>query len=259
MGIDNKQVILTFVTLKLGSKKITSSMLDQIPRLDFCELLLDEDDCFDCSPNIVPVARFSIVSLLNSQRRVYKAKGYDSDYTRRLIKHYAHHEEAFLFTYKGQLYCDSFSSKTGTQEYGNQLIKLRQKLDECDSRLASVNRVLDLEEQGFEAHDIARKCSKGQISLPRGRNRKRVRNILDDWDDDVLGFGESDEKIASHEIDVIMKNHGSWDAYIKAIKQEVKMEQINKTKFVSDVENFNEKVSTVINEIISSPFTLFGC
>ena len=95
--------------------------------------------------------------------------------------------------------------------------------------------------------------------MPRGRSRKRVRNILDDWDGDVLGFGESDETVASHEIDLIMKNHGSWDAYIKSIKQEMKMEQINKAKFLNDVENFNKKVSAVINEILSSPFTILGC
>lgn len=258
VDINIKQVMLTVVTLKLGSKKVTSSMLDQIPRLDFCELLVDEDVCFDSSPNIVPVARFSLAALLNSERRVYKAKGFDSDYIRRLIKRFDHNEEAFLFTFEGQLYCDSFSPTTGTKEFGNVLLKLRQKLDECNSRLVSVNRVLDLEVQGFVPQDIVSTCSKRQASLPRGRRTKRELNNSDDWDD-VLAFGESDEKVASHELNVIIKTHGSWEQYIQAMKQEVKVELNNKTKLESELDSFNEKVSTQINEILSSPFAILGC
>ena len=234
-------------------------MLDQIPRLDFCELLVGEDSCFDSSVNIVPVARFSLVSLLNSQKRVYKAKLYDSGHIARLIKLFEYQDEAFLFTFKGMLYCDSFSSRTGTKEYGRQHSRLNQKSYECDDRLASLNRIIELEEQGFQPQEIVRKVSKNQFVLPRGRKRKNRKNQLDDWDEDVLECDASDEEVATHELHIIMKEHGSWDNYIKAIKQDVEMEQTNKAQYERELKNYSEKVSNVIHEVKSSPFTILGC
>ncbi|MBE8233332.1 MAG: hypothetical protein HAW67_06305 [Endozoicomonadaceae bacterium] len=135
---------------------------------------------------------------------------------------------------------------------------MKQKLNECDRQLSSLNRILDLEKQGLQAHYIAIKSSKGQIALPRGSERKR-KNMHDDWDDDLVDLDASDEEVGTHELNVVMKNHGSWDNYIKDLKLEVKMELINMTKYKSELKNFEDQVSTLINEIKSSPFTILGC
>ena len=134
MIIDSKPITLSVVTVKLDGKKITNSLLDQIPRLDFCELLVDEDGCFDSSQSIIPICRFSLASLLSSKVRIYKSKLYDSAHIERMMRNNRFQDEAFFFTYEGQLFCDSFSSKTATVQFGNQLSKLEKKVSNSNSK-----------------------------------------------------------------------------------------------------------------------------
>jgi len=101
--------------------------LDQITRLDLCSLLVDEDGNYDSSKKIVPVCRFSLHHLLNSQIRIYKTKGYPSGRIERLINLFSGQDEAYFFTHLGQIYCDSYSKTTGTSEYGNRRAKMEKK------------------------------------------------------------------------------------------------------------------------------------
>ncbi|QIR16566.1 hypothetical protein [Shewanella aestuarii] len=263
MEIEKKQVALSVVSVKLAGKKLTGAILDQIPRLDFCDLLVDEHYCFDDSPDIIPVARFSLVSFLNSEMRINKILGHSADSARSLNMHYGRdQEDAFFFIYQGQLYCDSYHSRTGTQAYGHQLKNVSHKLDECYTRLRAANRVLELEAQGVDAHDIVGRCSKGRTMLPRGRNRKRSNHVLDDlddWEDDVMDFDDSDETIASQEYNSIIKSHGTWAKYIAALKEEVRLEEILKIQLKHEVEGFENKVASIIKQIIASPYTILGC
>lgn len=258
MIINSKPITLSVVTVKLDSKKLTNSLLDQIPRLDFCELLVDEDGCYDSSPEIVPICRFSLPLLLNSQVRIYKASGLDSRNTERLIRCYDDQDEAFLFTYHGQLYTASFSATTGTLEFGNQLRKLEEKIPRSNEKINSTKKILESDSKGLKPVDIVKKCSSHQISLPRGHRRSSRHVLLDNFTDDVVGFDESEDTRASVDLASIIKKYGSWEAYIDCLKQELILESKRKMNYERDVQSFHQHVSKVIREIEATPFTILG-
>lgn len=259
MYIDTSEITLSIVSIRLDSKKFSSSILDQIPRLDFCKLLLDEDDCYDSTVNIAPVCRFSLSLLLDSHKRVSKAMGYTSFHIERLMQNVYSQEEAFLFNHKGQLYCDSFSSKTGTQEYGNQRQRLQEKVFESERLIAASKKVIDLDVKGFNNNDIVKLCGSKQIKLCQGPKRKKTQTICNYSSDDILGFDATDDELSAHELNTIIKNYGSWGKYINYLKQEIILESNRKLKYKIDIEQYDNHVSTVIAKILSAPFTILGC
>jgi hypothetical protein len=233
--------------LKLDSKKITNSILDQLPRLDFCKLLVAAENSYDGN-HIIPICRFSITTFFTSQRRIYKASGYSSDHIERIFRSFSYHEEAFMFTYMNQLYCDSFSSKSGTKDYGVVQEKLTKKIDDISGRITDINNVLGWVDKELKPIDIVNRCSNPFHSLPRGLPRRRKLH-------DVGNFDE----VPSKKLESLIENHGSWDQYIATIKKELQVLVRDEKTYKRELELYNNKVSTVINEVLSAPFAILGC
>ena len=255
--IEKKNISLSLVSVQLDGKKVTNAILDQIPRLDLCDLLVDEQGDYDHTKNAVPVCRFSLQHLLNSQRRIYKTKGYLADSVERLIELYSSQEEAYLFTYQNELYCDTYSSKTGTIKYGNIHKNLEMKINGLDADIRSCQKIVELHEKGVEPINIVRQCKNPPIPLPKNRARKAL-NHLEDWDDDLIGYNAGPEEFASHELSVIIKKHGGWNQYIDGLNLSIVADMKTKIKYERDLEAFELNVSETIGEVIASPFAILS-
>lgn len=273
MVVDVNQIILETVTVRLNSKKITNSILDQIPRKDFCDQLFDENKDFIEGDDIEMICRFSLVSLLNSERRVYKTKGYNNEQTHRAMKKYDNQSEAFFFTVDGQLYCDSFSLKTGTKQYGENHAKIKSIISRTEDALNDVNCLLELHNQGLEPNEVIEKGQYGKMSLPKGlprrtsRNKYSLENILMDWDEDIEAFDEevtpetkASRELAkqSKELNKIIEEYGSWSNYISEMQFKSQSLLARKTKLNNDIREYENRVSELISDIISKPFSLLG-
>lgn len=275
MTIDSNQITLETVSIRLDSKKITNAILDQIPRIDFCELLLDADADFNYTghDNIEVMCRFSLVSLLNSDRRIYKSKGYNTDHINRIMEGFNYQDEALLFTVDGQLYCDSFSSKTGTKRYGEYHKKLKGKTNGAEKHLEHVSQLLDLHKQGIEPVEIAKnfnysEFNYGSSGLPHGlprriRKRKSPPNsnesIFDDWEDDIDDWEDDLETKQSKELNRIIKQFGTWPNYIKELKIEFQEYESEKNKYEKCISDYENATRELVGEILSKPFALLGC
>lgn len=273
MTVDINQIILETVTVRLNSKKITNSILDQIPRKDFCDQLIDEHEDFIESDDIEIVCRFSLVSLLNSERRVYKAKGYNTEQIHRALKKYDYQSEAFFFTVDGQLYCDSFSLKTGTKQYGENHAKIESNISRTEDALNDVNCLLELHDQGLEPNEVIKKGQYGKISLPKGLPRRTSKskysmdNIFMDWDEDLEAFGEevtpgtrASRELAkkSKELNKIIEQYGSWPNYISEMRFKSQSLLTEKNELNNDIKGYENRVSELISDTISKPFALLA-
>lgn len=274
MTVDINQIKLETVSIRLDSKKITNSILDQIPRRDLCDLLFDENGDFIKDDNIEIVCRFSLVSLLSSERRSYKIGGYDTEQTHRAMTKYGNQDEAFFFTFDGQLCCDSFSLKTGTKQYGENHAKIKSYISRTEDALNDVNYLLELHKQGLEPNEVMKKGQYGKISLPKGLPRRTssskysMENILEDWDDDVEAFGEevtpetkASRELAkqSKELNKIIEQYGSWPNYISEMEFKSQSLLAKKTELNNDIREYENRVSELISDTISKPFALLGC
>lgn len=244
MIIDRKPITLSVITVKLDGKKITNSLLDQIPRLDFCELLIDQDGCFDSSQSVIPICRFSLTSLLSSQARIYKSKLYNSSQIEKMMSNLPFQDEAFLFTYEGQIFCDSFSSRTATVQFGNQLSKLEKKVSNSNSKITSMQNTLEADSHGVKPIEIIKS--------------KIAKESSDIWSHGIVDFDESEDDLASTELAFIMKQYSSWSAYIFALEQEMLLESNRKKDYEKDIQSFRHHVSNVIGAIQAAPFTILG-
>jgi hypothetical protein len=273
MTLDINQIILETVTVRLNSKKITNSILDQIPRKDFCGLLFDENGDFIEGDNIEIVCRFSLVSLLNSERRVYKAEGYNKEQTHRAMQKYDYQSEAFFFTVDGQLYCDSFSLKTGTKQYSENHAKIKFNISRTEDALNDVNCLLKLHNQGLKPNEVIKKGQYGKISLPKGLPRRTSRskysreNISMDWDEDLEAFDEeitpetkASRELAkqSKELNKIIEQYGSWPNYISEMEFKSQSLLAENVELNNDVRGYENRISELISDIISKPFALLG-
>lgn len=258
MNIESKEIALSVVTVKLDSKKITNVILDQITRLDLCSLLVDEDGNYDNSKRIVPVCRFSLHHLLNSEIRIYKTKGYPTGSIEHHIGSFSYQDEAYFFTYQGQLYCGSYSKTTGTLEYGNIHNKLGDKVSDLDRKIKAARKIIDLHIQGLEPIKIIAQCYSFSTPLPRRNKPQRALSLLEGWDDDILGFDASPEEQATHELTIITKNHGGWEQYIDSLKQAEAADKKLREQCESVLDAYTSNVSKVIKEIMDSPFAVLG-
>lgn len=258
MNIQSKQISLTLVSVQLDSKKVTNAILDQIPRLDISYLFVDNDGDYSHRNDIAPVCRFSLHHFLNSQIRNYKTMRYSPDQIERLIDLRTSHDEAFLFTYQGELYCDTYSEITGTVEYGNRHHKLEKKVLEIDSEIEKLSKIIDLYTQGLEPINIILKCHSIFSPLPRLRRRKTKSSGLVDWGNDILGFDATPEQEAAHELKIITQEHGSWDQYIKQLKLAEATDKKTKNHYEIDLRSYETSVATLIRHIKDAPFAVFG-
>lgn len=257
MNIDSKPIALTVVTVQLDSKKITNTVLDQIPRLDICTLFVDKDGNYSPCEEIIPVCRFSLQHFVNSQTRNYKTMRYNADHIERLIDLRSSHDEAFLFTYEGTLYCDTFSQTTGTIEYGNRHRKLKKWVSEIDSDIQQSRKIIDLHTQGVDPITIIQKSCNHFNPLPIIRRRNTKPNILDDWDE-LPESGATPEEEAAHELKLIAKKHGSWIQYVENLKISEADDKKLKKQYETELQAYENNVANLIKQIMSSPFAVFG-
>jgi hypothetical protein len=260
MAIDKNQITLETVSIRLDSKKITNAILDQIPRKDFCGLLIDKNDEFTEADGIEMVCRFSLVSLLSSERRVYKIGGYDTEQTHRAMKKYDHQSEAFFFTVDGQLYCDSFSSKTGSRLYGEYHAKLEKKLDSAKEHLEHVILILDMHKQGVSPLEITKSLNYNYLNYGGAAPPRGLPSTLDDdWECGIYDWEDDLETKQSKDLNNTIQKYGSWSSYIKAMQSEFQSHQKIKDKFKNDLVEYEKAASNIIANILSKPFALLGC
>lgn len=257
-NIESKQIGLTLITVQLDSKKITNAVLDQIPRLDISTLFISNNGDYDHANHIEPVCRFSLQHFLSSQTRIYKTMRYSSDHIARLIKSRKSHDEAFLFTYKGNLYCDTYSQITGTVEHGNTHQKLQNLVWEINEETQRIRAVIDLHTQGLNPIEIILKCHNHFSPFPRIKSQKPKSATLAAWDNDILGFDSTREQEAAHELNVVINEHGSWDEYIRQLKLTEAEDIKTGKRHESDLLAYEIGFPTLIRNIMDTPFAIIG-
>jgi hypothetical protein len=258
------------VGITLDGKKITNAILDQIPRLDFCDVLVNRDDVIEYD-DIVVLCRFSLVSLLNSERRIHKVKGYNSEYTNRLISHFDGQTEAFLFTVKGILYCDSFSLNNRTRQYEKVLDNLRSEMFNAEKYVDYIDAILALDVDNTPPDETTIKCHKhlqGLIGGPSLKTKLPSRKAMlgkDQNENDYSLYGnlvdweESEEEKYADAYFLIVNTHGSWEAYIESLEPEA---ILHKAKIASNKEvvpKYENDVNKIIRNVSLKPYALLGC
>lgn len=253
MDIEQSNIILSIVSVKLDSKKISNPVLDQIPRLDFVDLLVDKHSNFSDQHVITPVCRFSLTLLLNSHSRIYKALGYGSRQIQSLLDNFKYQEEAYLFTYQGQLYCDTFSLTKGTMHYAEKHNALNKKVTEARKTLIEAEKIINAHQQGMSPNDIAEKFYRDSFHHALTRSSKGQ----SEWEDYLFRDCNKDAFV-QHEVGTMIKEAGSWENYIEELKHDCRLASKELKSYEKQLGSYEQKVVSVIAEILKSPFSILG-
>ena len=128
MNANSNELNVDIKTIRVNEKKITKGILDQIPRLDICEILVSKECVTNLSYEPAPICRFSLITLLESERRVCKTKGHNTEQINELISEYEREDEGFFFIHNEQIQCSSYSDVYGTKLYIEKVTLIEDKL-----------------------------------------------------------------------------------------------------------------------------------
>lgn len=171
---------------------------------------------------------------------------------------YAQQSEAFYFTFDGQLYCDSFSLKTGTKQYGECHAKISTRLSTIQEDLKEVSHLLELYNRGAEPIEIIEVIEQ----LPR-------RTFEEDWDEYIEPFDdywdecidhtkrkEIEREFHSKKLNKIIEKHGAWTNYISSMQVELQSLLAEEQQLNNTLIAYEGRVNELMSDIVAKPYAL---
>jgi hypothetical protein len=240
MDTHQSQITLSVITLQLNGKKINNAVLDQIPRADICDLLVNPNRGLLSPDDFNIVCRFDLSAFLTSEQRRNKSKGYATEHIMRLLNAYSSHEEAFLYVFGGQLYCNAYclSDWEYTLQYSRILKGALDKAREVKSELDAIELTLSLVDQGLPPIDVLKQRRKNSIH----------------W----ALFNSRSENTYEKELSKIINEHGSWEYYTDSMITE--RQQVDETlkQYEHLATEFKLLTMQLIDKVEAAPFAILG-
>lgn len=236
MNANSSELNVSIQTIEINAKKITRTILDQTPRLDICDILVNKHCVTNLFYKLNPICRFSLSTLFESEKRVSKKKGHPAQQIKNLIREYETEDEGFFFMHNNAIHCSSYSSKYASKLYGEKAALMDNKIEEYEKKIKKVEKVLKLLNKGASLKEAA------------NHYHRKVSEI-------ITGPKKIGSKTLKEE-DLIAK-YGSSKGFKDAIQSEIWELQKDSDLLVSDLDYFHTKTSLFIDEIKETPFVFF--
>lgn len=231
MNAKSNELSVNIRTIEVNAKKITKKILDQIPRLDICDILISKECVTNLTYKLRPVCRFSLIALLESERRVCKTKGHNTQQINELISEYEREDEGFFFIHNEQIQCSSFSDVYGTKLYIEKVTLIENKLINLETEKRKINKTLKALNDGEGIEDAASIYYWGDAQLPVGPRRKHNNK-------------------PSNKFSSVTDFKDELESRLLKTDHETKLLRLQ-------LEKFQTKISTLIDEIKKTPFVIF--
>lgn len=135
MNVNSSELNVSIQTIEINAKKITRTILDQTPRLDICDILVNKHCVTNLFYKLNPICRFSLSTLLESEKRVSKKKGHSAQQIKNIIREYEAEDEGFFFMHNNTIHCSSYSSIYASKLYGEKSALMDNKLKEYEKKI----------------------------------------------------------------------------------------------------------------------------